>query len=88
MARLLRRLGAFCASHGLIVIGIWIAIAVAIFAAVATTGAQTNNDLTLPDTGSQEVKDLLAEKFPPQQNGVNPIVFDVSEGKLTDEDNK
>jgi uncharacterized membrane protein YdfJ with MMPL/SSD domain len=88
VARLLRRLGAFSARHGLIVIGIWIAIAVAVFAAVATAGAQTNNDLTLPGTGSQEVKDLLTERFPPQQNGVNPIVFDVSEGKLTDDANK
>ncbi len=88
MARLLRRLGAFSARHGLIVIGVWVAVAIAVGAAVSTLGAQTNNDLSLPGTGSQEVKDLLTERFPPQQNGVNPIVFDVSEGKLTDQANK
>ena len=42
----------------------------------------------LPGTGSQSAKDLLQEKFPPQQNGANPIVFDVSKGKLTDQANK
>ena len=55
---------------------------------MAKFGAETSNDLTLPGTGSQEVKDLLEDRFPPQQNGTNPIVFDVTTGKLTDEANK
>jgi uncharacterized membrane protein YdfJ with MMPL/SSD domain len=88
VARLLGRLGGFCARHGLIVIGVWVAVLIAVGAAVSTFGAQTSNDLSLPGTGSQEVKDLLTERFPPQQNGANPIVFDVSEGKLTDPANK
>lgn len=88
MAHLLRRLGAFCARHALPVIGAWAAVLVAVLVAVSTIGAQTSNDLTLPGTGSQHAKDLLAEKFPPQQNGANPIVFDVSKGKLTDSANQ
>ena len=68
-----------------VVIGLWALLALGVAAAVTTFGAQTNNDLSLPGTGSQEVKDLLEPRFPPQQNGVNPIVFDVSTGKLTDE---
>jgi uncharacterized membrane protein YdfJ with MMPL/SSD domain len=55
--------------------------------AVRVMGAQTGNNLELPGTGSQEVQDLLTERFPPQQNGTNPIVFHVSEGKLTDSAN-
>ena len=85
MARMLHRLGAFCARHGLVVLLAWVVIAGGVGAAVAAYGAQTSNDLSLPGTGSQDTKDLLEEKFPPQQNGVNPIVFDVSSGKLTDD---
>jgi len=66
-------------------IGVWVLLAAVVFAAVATFGSQTNNDLSLPGTGSQSAKDLLEAKFPPQQNGANQIVFDVSHGKLTDQ---
>ncbi|MFE7228112.1 MMPL family transporter [Nocardioides sp. NPDC057577] len=88
MAGLLRRLGGFCARHSLLVIGAWMLVLVTVVVAVSTLGAKTSNDLALPDTGSQEAKDLLSERFPPQQNGVNPIVFHVSKGKLTDSANK
>ena len=88
MARLLRSLGSWCARHGLVVIAIWALLGIGVGAAVTTFGAQTNNDLSLPGTDSQAAKDLLESRFPPQQNGVNPIVFDVSTGKLTDDDAK
>lgn len=88
MGRLLHTLGAFCARNGLLVLGVWVLVAVGVGIAVSTFGAQTNNDLSLPGTGSQAAKDLLEERFPPQQNGVNPIVFDVSTGTLTDDANK
>lgn len=87
MAHLLHRWGAFCARRAWIVIALWVAVLVAVGAGVSTLGAQTSNDLTLPGTGSQSAKDLLTEKFPPQQNGANPIVFAVKTGKLTDADN-
>lgn len=86
MAQLLHRLGGFCARHALFVIGLWVAVVLAAGAGVAAFGAQTSNDLSLPGTGSQEAKDLLAEKFPPQQNGASPIVFAVTDCKLTDAD--
>lgn len=84
MARLLRALGRFCARHALVVIAVWVLVAGAVIAAVSGVGAQTSNDLSLPGTGSQSAKDLLEDRFPPQQNGVNPIVFAVPKGKLTD----
>ncbi len=65
-------------------IGIWVLLALVVFGSVKAFGSMTNNDLSLPGTGSQDAKDLLEAKFPPQQNGANPIVFDVSTGKLTD----
>lgn len=88
MAGLLGRLGGFCARHSLLVIGAWALVLVTVVVAVSSLGAKTSNDLALPGTGSQEAKDLLSDRFPPQQNGVNPIVFHVSKGKLTDSANK
>src|SRR3954453_15284100 len=72
-----------CARRPLIVIGVWFVLLIAIGGAVRVVGSVTSNDLSLPGTGSQDAKDLLQEKFPPQQNGANPIVFDISSGKLT-----
>jgi uncharacterized membrane protein YdfJ with MMPL/SSD domain len=69
-------------------IGAWVVLVVLVFGSVAKFGAETSNDLTLPGTGSQSVKDLLEDRFPPQQNGTNPIVFDIKKGKLTDKANK
>jgi uncharacterized membrane protein YdfJ with MMPL/SSD domain len=74
-----------CARKPLIVIGAWVVMLVVVFGAVAKIGSLTSNDLSLPGTGSQEAKDLLQDKFPPQQNGANPIVFDITSGKLTDQ---
>jgi uncharacterized membrane protein YdfJ with MMPL/SSD domain len=84
MARLLHRLGMLCARKPLVVIGVWVVLLVVVFGSVAKFGSLTSNDLSLPGTGSQEAKDLLQERFPPQQNGANPIVFDITSGKLTD----
>jgi uncharacterized membrane protein YdfJ with MMPL/SSD domain len=85
VARLLHKLGMLCARRPLVVIGLWVVLLVIVFGAVARIGALTSNDLSLPGTGSQEAKNLLQNRFPPQQNGANPIVFDVTSGKLTDQ---
>jgi uncharacterized membrane protein YdfJ with MMPL/SSD domain len=39
-------------------------------------------------TDSQAATDLLAERFPPQQNGSSPIVFHVGTGQVTDSNAK
>jgi uncharacterized membrane protein YdfJ with MMPL/SSD domain len=88
VARLLHRLGMLCARKPWVVIGAWLVLLVVVFGSVAKFGSLTSNDLSLPGTGSQDAKDLLQEKFPPQQNGANPIVFDISSGKLTDQQYK
>jgi uncharacterized membrane protein YdfJ with MMPL/SSD domain len=77
-----------CARKPWVVIGAWIVLLVVVLGAVHQFGKLTSNDLSLPGTGSQEAKDLLQDRFPPQQNGANPIVFHVSKGKLTDQANK
>jgi hypothetical protein len=37
---------------------------------------------------SQQATDLLASRFPPQQNGSSPVVFHGAKGKITDAANK
>jgi uncharacterized membrane protein YdfJ with MMPL/SSD domain len=85
VARMLHRLGMLCARKPLVVIGAWVVLLVVVFGSVARFGSLTSNDLSLPGTGSQEAKDLLQERFSPQQNGANPIVFHITSGKLTDQ---
>src|SRR5690349_15940548 len=78
----------FCARAPWLVLGGWVLAVAAVVGAVLTYGAETGNDLELPGTESQQVQDLLSSRFPPQQNGANPIVFHVGTGKLSDSRNK
>jgi uncharacterized membrane protein YdfJ with MMPL/SSD domain len=80
----LYRLGAFTARHRLATVVVWILFAGGMVGWVHIQGAKTNNNLTLPGTDSQQAFDILAKKFPPQQNGANPFVFEAPHGKLTD----
>jgi uncharacterized membrane protein YdfJ with MMPL/SSD domain len=87
MGRLLFRLGSLTARHAVVTLVAWALLAIAIVGLVHIYGAKTNNNLSLPGTDSQRAFDVLAEKFPPQENGVNPFVFHVDEGALTDPEN-
>jgi uncharacterized membrane protein YdfJ with MMPL/SSD domain len=61
---------------------------VSVVVLVNVYGANTNDSFSLPGTDSQAAKDLLAEQFPPEQNGSSPIVFHTTTGKVTDTANK
>lgn len=84
MTSLLHRLGVFVARRRLIVLGLWLVVLIAAGVALRTFGAETSNNLNLPGTDSSLASDLLAERFPPQQNGKNPIVFHLRSGRVTD----
>lgn len=88
MSRLMHRLGALCVRRKWVVVAIWLAVVLAVGAAVFHYGRETNNDITLPGTGYQASADMLRKEFPPQQNGASPLVFHVESGKLTDPANK
>ena len=88
MARALHALGMICARAPWLVLAVWGLVVAAVVGLVMTYGARTGNDLELPGTESQRVQDLLTERFPPQQNGANPIVFHVDTGKLSDSEYK
>jgi uncharacterized membrane protein YdfJ with MMPL/SSD domain len=88
LARALYRLGAFAARKWWVVLGVWVVLLVVVGFLVRELGTNTSNNLDLPGTDSQAASDLLAERFPPQQNGANPIVFRTSVGKVTDQPRK
>ena len=83
MARALYGIGRWIARHHLATLAIWALALVGTLVAVSAFGAVTNNNLSLPGTGSQNATNLLAQEFPPQQNGANPIVFDDPATPLT-----
>ena len=77
-------LARFCARHRFVVLTVWLAVAVALVGVSHQLGDHTNDNLTLPGTGSQNATDTLSKSFPDQANGTSPIVLHVSNGKLTD----
>jgi uncharacterized membrane protein YdfJ with MMPL/SSD domain len=71
-----------------VVLAAWLVLLVVVGFLIRELGGNTSNNLELPGTDSQAATDLLAERFPPQQNGANPIVFGARTGKVTDAANK
>jgi len=65
-------------------LGGWIVLLAALIGLSQSMGSNTSNNLSLPGTDSQAASDLLASRFPPQQNGSNPLVFRARTGKVTD----
>jgi uncharacterized membrane protein YdfJ with MMPL/SSD domain len=88
MAQALYRLGLIAARRKWVVLGVWIVGLAALIAVAHTFGSNTSNNLNLPGTNSQAATNLLATRFPPQQNGGNPLVFHTTTGKVTDAKNK
>jgi uncharacterized membrane protein YdfJ with MMPL/SSD domain len=88
MAGVLYRLGRHCANRALVVVAVWVGLVLGVQLVVRFAGAETSNDLRLPGTESQQATDLLASRFPPQQNGSSPFVFHVAKGKITDTSNR
>ncbi|HJW66768.1 MAG TPA: MMPL family transporter, partial [Gaiellaceae bacterium] len=84
MARALHRLGLVAARRKWVVLGCWIVLLAALIGLSQSMGSNTSNNLSLPGTDSQAASDLLASRFPPQQNGSNPLVFRARTGKVTD----
>ncbi|MFL5859915.1 MAG: MMPL family transporter [Solirubrobacteraceae bacterium] len=59
-------------------------IAIGLVAVSHQMGDNTNNNLSLPGTGSQLATNALAGPFSAQSNGSSPIVIHTKSGKLTD----
>jgi RND superfamily putative drug exporter len=66
-----------------VVVG-WIALLVISLGAASRLKNQFDNNLTLPNTGAQHASDLLHKRFAAVAGDSDQIVFQVSQGKLTD----
>ena len=84
MTSLLYKLGHLCSRWRFVVIPIWVALIVGVVVAAEGIGSETTDNVTLPDTGSQDASDLLSGRFPSQAYGTNPLVVATDTGKLTD----
>jgi RND superfamily putative drug exporter len=81
---MLYRLAQLCVRHRFAVVGVWIVLTIGLVAASHTLGDNTNDNLSLPGTDSQQATNALSKPFPAQANGTSPIVLHASNGKLTD----
>ncbi len=84
MTGLLYGLGRFCVRRRFVVLGLWFVLAVALVVVAQSMGDNTNDNLSLPGTGSQKATDALSKSFPDQANGTSPIVLHAPSGQLTD----
>ena len=61
-------------------IGVWIVAAVVLVLAGQAGDSKTNDNLTLPGTGSTAATELLEDNLPEQAYGSNPLVFQAKAG--------
>ena len=87
MARPLYWVGAFSVRYRYAVVAIWILGVVALALGAHKIGSITSDNLSLPGYDSQKAHDLLAQRFPSQANGSNPVVLRVKSGTITDQHN-
>ncbi|MBD2763209.1 MMPL family transporter [Kocuria sp. cx-116] len=80
MARLLYRLGIGSARHAWAVIVSWIAVLAISVGAVAFSGVQLSNAITIPGTETQQLADRLQDELPEANQGTGRMVFYTEDG--------
>ncbi|MGE5281141.1 MAG: MMPL family transporter [Chloroflexota bacterium] len=73
-------IGRFCSRHHWPTIAAWLVLAVGIVLVGQSGASKTNDNLTLPGTGSTAASELLEEDLPEQAYGSNPLVFQARGG--------
>jgi RND superfamily putative drug exporter len=84
MTGVLYGLARSCVRRRFVVLGVWLVLTIVLVGVSHRLGDNTNDNLSLPGTDSQQATDTLARSFPDQANGTSPIVLYASNGKLTD----
>ena len=77
-------IGRFCSRHHYLTIGTWILVAAVLVVAGQRSEDQTNDNLTLPGTGSTRATELLEDNLPGQAYGANPLAIVADQGNLSD----
>ncbi len=75
-------IGRFCSRFHYPVIGFWIVAAVVLVLLGQANGSKTNDNLTLPGTGSTNATNLLEKNLPQQAYGSNPLVIKAKGGAV------
>src|SRR5690349_809966 len=83
VTRPLYAIGRFCTRYHWPVIAAWLVVAVALVVAGQASGDKTNDNLTLPGTGSTKATELMEAQLPEQAYGSNPLAFESKGGPLT-----
>jgi len=68
-------IGGFCSRHHRATIAVWVVLAALLVFAGRQSDSKTNNNLTLPGTGSTAATELLEESLPEQAYGNNPLTI-------------
>jgi putative drug exporter of the RND superfamily len=76
-------IGRFCSRHHWPTIAVWLVAAIVLVVVGQASGDKTNDNLTLPGTGSTNATELMEEKLPEQAYGSNPLAFESKQGALT-----
>ena len=80
--------GRFCSRHHWLTIGAWVILAAVLVVAGQRSEGQTNDNLTLPGTGSTIATELLEENLPGQAYGANPLTLVAPEGSFAQQRNR
>jgi RND superfamily putative drug exporter len=81
MSRYLYKLARFAFRRRRLVLGVWVAAAIAAIAIAVASGGQTNDTFTIPGTEAQNAATLLQSKLPAFSGGQTTIVFDAVGGE-------
>jgi putative drug exporter of the RND superfamily len=76
-------IGRFCSRHHYPTIALWLIAAVVLVVVGQASGDKTNDNLTLPGTGSTRATELMEAKLPEQAYGSNPLAFESNGAPLT-----
>ncbi|NUT46355.1 MAG: MMPL family transporter, partial [Saccharothrix sp.] len=81
-ARAVAAVGRACARHRFVVIGAWVLLVLALVTTARVVGTPTDNDVSLPGTDAQLVRDLTASPTTPPTSGT--VIVVAPDGRLDD----
>jgi RND superfamily putative drug exporter len=81
-ARAVAVVGRVCGRHRVVVIGAWVLVVLALVVAARVVGTPTDNDVSLPGTDAQVVRDLTASSATPLTSGT--VILVAPDGRLDD----
>lgn len=84
----LGRLGRFAARHHWWFLGVWLVAAITLGTVSNRAGGQPVDNFTIPGTDAQSAIDLLEEQFPAATGTSATVVFQATNGKVTDPANQ